>query len=440
MAISVPQKDLSPNRRARLPTLRAGLGGNLWHNRDFARLWFSETASSFGNQFSIFALPVLAILSFDATPFDIGLLGALAILPYPVLGLFVGVWVDRFRKKRIMVVCNLGRMATLASIPVASVLGVLTLTQLFVVALIVGIFSVCFDTCYQAILPILVERKDLIEGNQKLQVTASGASVAGPALAGFIYHFIGGALTCAVDAFGYLTASVALFKMKKEEPKRVRGEGGPPPGFFEEMREGINITFGNPILRGIAAATATNNLGTSMIAPVLTIFALRYLHYSTVELGFLGTIGAFGFVLGALSSNRVTSRLGTGRGLAVSISLGAAGILYPLAAYGAPFILPAAVSFVVGLSLPIYNITQVSLRQAITPNRLQGRMTATIRVVIMGAVPVGSLAGGVLGGTIGVADTMYLGGAIAGLAVLWIVSGPLLKIRRPQPLIEEILP
>ncbi|MDA4113168.1 MAG: MFS transporter [Thaumarchaeota archaeon] len=420
--------------------MRPRLSGNLWHNQDFSRLWFAETISSFGNQFSVFALPVLAILSFDATPFDIGLIGALAILPYPLLGLFVGVWVDRIRKRRVMVLCNLGRMATLASIPVASVLGLLTLTQLFVVALIVGIFSVCFDTCYQSILPILVERKDLIEGNQKLQITASGASVAGPALAGFIYHLIGGALTCAVDAFGYLTASVALFNMNKEEPKKVRVEGSPPPHFFNEMREGIHVTFGNPILRSIAAATATNNLGSSMIAPVLTIFALRYLHYSTVELGFLGTIGAFGFVLGALSSSRVTARLGTGRGLAVSISLGATAILYPLAMYGFPFVLPATVAFIIGLSSPIYNITQVSLRQAITPDRLQGRMNATIRVIIMGAVPVGSFAGGILGVTIGVTDTMYLGGAIAGFAVLWIVSGPLLGLKHPDPAIEEIRP
>jgi MFS family permease len=417
-----------------------GVGGNLWHNQDFSRLWFSETASSFGNQFSIFAVPVLAVLSFNATPFDIGLLGALAILPYPVLGLFVGVLVDRARKRRIMVVCNLGRMATLASIPVASVLGLLTLTQLFVVALVVGVFSVCFDTCYQSILPILVERRDLIEGNQKLQISASGASVAGPALAGFIYHYIGGALTCAVDAAGYLAASITLFKMRKQEPRRVPGEGSPPPHFFNEMREGINVTFGNPILRSIAGATATNNLGSSMIAPVLTIFALRLLHYSTVELGLLGTIGALGFILGALGSSRIIARLGTGRGLAVSISLGAVAILYPLAMYGLPFLLPAAVSFVVGLSSPVYNITQVSLRQSITPDRLQGRMNATIRVIIMGAVPVGSFAGGVLGGTIGLADTMYLGGAIAGLAVLWIVSGPLLGLKRPEPVIEEVSP
>ena len=234
--------------------MKLSLSGNLWHHRDFARLWFSETVSSFGSQFSGLAIPFLAILSFGATSFEYGALLALGILPYPVLGLFVGVWADRFRKRRIMTLCNLGRMATLASIPVAWALGELSLAQLFLVTLTNGIFSVFFDISYQAYLPILVERADLIEGNQKLQVSASGASVAGPAVTGFVYQLIGGALTCAVDAVGYFVAFLALLDIRKVEPKKDIVSRD----FFGEMREGIRVVSGNPLLWTIAGSTATS--------------------------------------------------------------------------------------------------------------------------------------------------------------------------------------
>ncbi len=417
--------------------MKLNLGGSLWHHRDFARLWFSESVSSFGSQFSTFAIPVLAILSFNATPFEYGALVALGILPYPILGLFVGVWADRFRKRRIMTLCNLGRLATLASIPVASALGVLGLPQLFLVNLTNGIFSVFFDISYQAYLPILVERRDLVEGNQKLQVTASGASVAGPGIAGFVYQLIGGAFTCAVDAFGYLIASLALLDIRKVEPKRTSGPGD----FFGEMREGIRVVFGNPLLWTIAGCTATANLGAYMVGSAFNIFALKHLNLSTVELGFIYTIGALGFVVGALMARRATTRLGFGPGLAVSILIGGLAVLYPLAAYGLPFALPAMVAFIIGTSSPIYNISQVSLRQAITPDRLQGRMNATMRVIVWGTIPVGSFVGGILGGTIGLADTMYLGGLIAGLAAAWIVFGPVMKLKKqPEPVYGATVP
>ncbi|MGA2199856.1 MAG: MFS transporter [Nitrososphaerales archaeon] len=413
--------------------MKLNLDGNLWHHRDFSRLWFSETVSSFGSQFSGLAIQFLAILSFKATSFEYGALLALGILPYPVLGLFVGVWADRFRKRRIMTLCNLGRMATLASIPVAWALGELGLAQLFLVTLTNGVFSVFFDISYQAYLPILVERADLIEGNQKLQVSASGASVAGPAIAGFIYQLIGGALTCAVDAVGYLAASLALLDIKKAEPKKDTHSRD----FFSEMKEGIQVVSGNPLLWTIAGSTATSNLGAYMVGSAFNIFMLRNIHYSAGELGLVYTIGALGFVVGALVARRVTDALGFGPGLAVSIAIGGLAVLYPLAAYSLPFVLPPIVAFIIGISSPVYNISQVSLRQAITPNRLQGRMNATMRVIVWGTIPVGSFVGGILGGTIGLTDTMYLGGLIAGLAAVWIVFGPVMKLKtQPEPAYE----
>ncbi|MGH9920967.1 MAG: MFS transporter [Nitrososphaerales archaeon] len=414
--------------------MKLKLSGNLWRHGDFKRFWFSDTVSQFGSQFSGFALPVLAVLSFNATPLDIGIITALAIAPYPLLGLFVGVWVDRFRKRRIMIVCNFGRMATLASVPVGYVLGTLSLTQLFAVALVSGIFSVFFDISYQAYLPILVDRGDLIEGNQKLQLSASGAQVAGPGIAGFVYQAIGGAFTVAADSIGYLISAVTLLSVKKDEPAKVRDDADPAPDFFAEMKEGAEVVLGNKYLRMIAGATATSNLGTNTVIAVSSIFALRTLRFTTSEYGLVGSIGAVGFLAGVLVLNRFTTRIGLGRILALSITLPGAFVLYPLALLGYPFLVLAGVSFVIGLSIPFYNVNQISLRQAITPDRLQGRMNATMRTIVWGTIPVGSLLGGLLGNYVGVVDTMYIGGAIAGLAGAWIAVGPVMKLtKQPEP-------
>ena len=432
--------------------MKLTLGGNLWHHRDFSRLWFSETVSSFGSNFSGYALPVMALLLLNATAFDVGLLTALAIVPYPLFGLFVGVWVDRFRKKRIMVVCNAGRMAALLTIPLAAFLGLLTLDQLFVVALVNGVFSVFFDISYQAYLPLLIERKDLIEGNQKLQLSASGATVAGPSIAGAVYQaltdvvspkIVGAALTCAADAAGYLAASLALLDIRKPEPKSVPGLAGAEPSFFGEMREGVRVVLGNPLLTRIAGCTATSNLGSYIVGPALLFFAFKRLSYSPLEWGLLGTMGALGFLVGALVAARVTARLGFGRGLAVSVSVAGLAALYPLAIYGYPFVFPCVVAFIIGTSSPVYNISQISLRQAITPDRLQGRMNATMRVIVWGTIPVGALLGGALASlpAFGVVDTMVLGGVVAALAGAWIVLGPVIKLKeQPVPTAEEPAP
>ncbi|MHB8565479.1 MAG: MFS transporter [Nitrososphaerales archaeon] len=405
--------------------------GNLWKHRDFMRLWLSDTVSQFGNQFTGFALPVLAVLTYKANAFETGALVTLAFLPYPTLGLFVGVWADRFRRRRIMIICNLGRMITLASIPISFLLGTLGLVQIFLVALVSGVFSVFFDIAYQSYLPVLIDRKDLVEGNQKLQMSASAAQVAGPGIAGVVYQLIGGAFTIIFDALGYLVSALSLISIKKREVMRVVDENA-KPNFFGEMKEGIHVVLGNKILWMIAGSTATSNFGGNMIAAVYTIFALNYLHFSPVALGLVFTTGAVGFVIGVQIAPRFTAKLGVGVGLAVSISIGFVALANPLALYGYSFVVLSGVSLVQGIMIPIYNINAVSLRQAITPDNLQGRMNATTRTIVWGTLPVGSFLGGILGVTIGVVSTLYIGAVISGLAVLWIISGPVVKLKK-QP-------
>lgn len=410
--------------------MKAWFSGRLWSHRDFKRLWFSDTVSQFGNQFTGLALPILAVLSLHVAAFDLGLLLALQTIPFPTLGLFVGVWADRLRKRPIMIICNLGRMATLASIPIAYFLNALTLYQLFVVAAVNGIFTVFFEITYQSYLPVLIDRVDLMEGNAKLQASASGAQVVGPGIAGFVYQFIGGALTIAVDAAGYLASALALFSIRKNEQKPiVDAQSNRKFGFFVEMKEGVGIVFRHSLLWRLMSCTATANFGGAIGGAVFVIFLLNMLKFSPALIGIVGTVGAVGFFLGTIFSPNITKRIGLGPSIALSIVVSVVNVLSPLALYGAAFPIIAGIGFVTGLALPVYNINQVSLRQTIVPDRLQGRMNATFRTVNWGTLPAGSIIGGLLGTYLGIVPTILIGGAIAGLAVLWVIAGEVMELK-----------
>jgi predicted MFS family arabinose efflux permease len=412
--------------------------GRLWSHRDFNRLWLSDTVSQIGNQFTNLALPILAVLSLHAGAFEIGLLMALQTLFFPILGLFVGVWADRLRKRSIMVVCNFGRMAGLASIPLAFFLSTLTLFQLYAVAAINGIFTVFFEISYQSYLPVLLDREDLVEGNSKLQTSASGAQVVGPAVAGFVYQLVGGAITIAVDAIGYLISALSLISIRKREAKPKSNSPTRRPDFFAEMKEGIRIVFDNAILWRITACTATANFGSAICGAVFVIFLLNILSFSPVLIGLLGTVGAVGFLLGTVITPVVTKRLGLGRAIMISAGLMAINVASPLAIFGHAFTIVGAIGLTAGIILPIYNINQVSLRQTIVSDRVQGRMNATVRTINWGTVPVGAIVGGTLGPAVGIVGTILIGGALQGAAVLWILSKHVIHLRE-MPKLDETL-
>ena len=409
------------------------LRGKLWTHPDFLKLWSGESVSEFGSQVTVLALPTVAILVLKATAFQIGLLGALEFLAFPVLGLVAGVYADRWRRRPIMIACDIGRAIALGSIPVAAVLGTLTMTQLYLVAVCTGIFRVFFDVSYQSYLPALIERSDLIEGNSKLQVSESAAQIGGPPLAGFLIQVVGGAQAIAVDAFSFLVSAVAILAIRKPEPEPRPSTAAGVSGFLPEMKEGVEVVFRSPYLWRIAGCTATSNLGSNMLFAVFLIFLYRILHLQPGVAGLIFGIGAVGFLAGALITTAVTRRLGLGLTLAVSICLsGLANLGIPLALYGAPVVVLCVLGFIAFSTGPIYNINQVSLRQAITPDRVQGRMNATMRTIVWGTIPIGSFLGGILGSTLGIVQTILIGAAIETLAVAWIVLGPVIRLRE-QP-------
>jgi len=335
--------------------------GKLWRDGEFLKLWAGQGISEIGSQVSMLALPTVAILVLGATPFQVGLLAACETLAFPVLGLVAGVYVDRLRRRPIMIACDLGRLLALVSVPIAFALGVLSMAQLYAVALITGVGTVFFDVAYQSYLPALIPRSDLIEGNTKLQVTSSVAQMAGPALGGVLIQVLGPVLS--------------LVWIRRAEPLPAPARESGRGGFFAEMWEGIQVVFGNSTIWKIAGSTSTSNLGSNLFFAVFLIFVYRVLHLSPGTVGVIFASGAVGGLLGALTAAWIPRRIGLGPTLFVTILLGALSlILVPLAQYGFAIPLLFASMFVGSFVNPVYNINQVSLRQAITPDRVQGRM------------------------------------------------------------------
>jgi MFS family permease len=409
------------------------LGGRLWRDGEFLKLWAGQGISEIGSQVSLLALPTVAILVLGATPFQVGLLAACENLAFPLLGLIAGVYVDRLRRRPIMIACDIGRLLALASVPIAFALNVLSMPQLYAVALITGVGTVFFDVAYQSYLPALIPRTDLID-NTKLQVTSSVAQMAGPALGGFLIQLLGPARAVAADAASFLVSVASLIWIRRAEPSPAPASESGRRGFFAEMWEGIQVVFGNSTIWKIAGSTSTSNLGSNLFFAVFLIFVYRTLHLNPGTVGVIFAAGAIGGLLGALTAAWIPRRIGLGPTLFVTILLGGLSlVLVPLAQYGFAIPLLFASMFLGSFVNPVYNINQVSLRQAITPDRVQGRMNATVRTIIWGTNPIGAFIGGIIGSAYGIIPALYVGIAVSLFAGFWILLGPIRLKVQPEP-------
>ena len=419
--------------------------GGLWTHRDFLKLWSAETISVFGSQIGGFALPLVAIITLDASPFAVSALFVIEFAPFLLISLPAGVWVDRMARKPILVLGDLGRFAALLTIPVAYWLDALTIWQLYVVGFFVGICTVFFDVAYQSYLPSLVDRTQLVEGNSKLEVSRSASGLSGPALAGLLVDLLRAPVTVLLDAVSFLVSALFLLGIRKQEenvPTREQRRES-KSSMRAELREGLAWVLGNPYLRTVASSTATFNLFGSMFFAILTIYLVRELGMSVAVMGVIFAIGQGGYMLGAVFANRVAKRIGVGRAILLGAALGITNLLIPLAPQDAnrviPFLLVATVAGSFGVVL--YNVTQLSMRQAITPERLQGRMNSTIRFVVWGVMPLGQLVGGALATWFGLRTAIWVG--TVGIALAWVplVFGPLLSLKEmPEPYREPPAP
>jgi MFS family permease len=397
------------------PRAESAAPPSLWRHADFVKLWTAETISQLGTQVTLLALPLTAILILHADAFEVGLLGTVEFLPFILVGLPAGVWVDRLRRRRILIVGDLGRAFALGSIPLAYELGVLHLPQLYVVAFVAGVLTVFFDVSYQSYLPSLVDRDRLVDGNAKLEISRSGAQLAGPGLGGLLVQALTAPVAIFADALSYLWSAMWVFLIRKKEPAVERPADG-HRSMRIEIKEGLRYVWRHPLLRPIAFCTGSSNLFSSMFIAILVLFAVRTLHMKPGAIGLALGLGNVGFLAGAFSAQRIARRVGIGPAIIGSIGLSSPiWLLIPLATPSTGFAILLVSTLVTGFGgMAVYNINQVSLRQAITPLRMQGRMNATMRFMVWGTLPIGSFVGGVLGNTIGLRPTLWVG-AIGGL-------------------------
>jgi len=423
-----------------------GWRGGLRHHPDFLKLWVGETISLLGSQVTLLALPLTAILTLHANAAQMGYLTAAETAPSLLVGLVAGAWIDRLRRRPIMIGVNLGRFALLLSIPLLAVSGRLSMHVLYPIAFLVGTLMVWFNVAYQAFFPSLVGREHLIEGNTRLEVSASGAQIAGPGLAGLLVGLVTAPLAIAADAASFLASALCLVAIRTPEPSPIARE--PAGSVWRDVVEGLRAVLGNPVLRAIAGGTGTLNFFGAAADALVVLYLSRQLGLGPVLLGVIFAAGNVGFLAGALLSGWLPGRIGLGPTIVWSLPIGGFGaLLVPLA--GGP-LLPVVGLLVLGRVLvgfggAIYNVHQVSLRQRITPDRLQGRMNASMWVLVWGTLPLGGLLGGALGGTLGLRATLALLAVGQMLAVLWVWRSPVRRLREhPAPIddgtIEPAIP
>jgi hypothetical protein len=416
-----------------MPAAASGPGRpGLWRHRDFLLLWAGQSVSELGSAVSMLALPLVAIVLLRASTFEVGLLAAATTVPFLLIALPAGLVVDRMAKRRLMIGCDAARMLIIGSVPIAAAIGELTLCQLYVVAVAAGILTVFFDVAYQSFTPVLLDPDQLPDGNGKLQATQAFAQVAGPGLGGGLFGLLGaGALTA--DAVSYAVSTVSLLLIRAREPAagpEPAAAGAAKPRLRTELFAGLSFVVHHPVLRKIAACTATANLFTAMAISIEIIFLVRVLHVRPAYTGLLIAVASLGGVAAGVASGRLSRWIGSARIIWVSmLAFGAPGLLLPLAEPG------WRLSFVVlgGLGLTfsgvLYNIAQLSYRQAICPPGLLGRLNAAIRWIVWGTLPPGSLIGGTLGAVLGVRPTMWIGMAGSWAAAFWVLFSPLRGMR-----------
>jgi MFS family permease len=400
---------------------------SLWRNGDFLRLWSAQTISQLGSQISALALPLVALLVLHASAFQVAVLATVEWLPWLLFSLPAGAWVDRVHRRPVLILADVGRGVALLSIPIAHWLGALTLGQLYVVGFATGVLTVFFDVAYQSYLPSLVERARLSEGNSKLEISRSAAGLVGPGVAGLLVELVTAPVAILGDAVSFFGSAGLLARIRGEE--RVE----PAPGgtrLLGEIVEGVRYVLGNAFLRPSMAFVAMSNFFGEVVWTMFIVYAVRSLGWTPGTLGLVLALGNLGFLAGAVVAPRVSTRLGVGPAMVGSAAVCSWPLLLvPVAP--AEYAIPAVVVALVVISFGgvVYNVVGLSLFQAITPDRMLGRMNASRRFVVWGVVPLGALTGGILTASIGLRPTLYVGAIGASLAFLPLLFSPVRSLR-----------
>jgi hypothetical protein len=381
-------------------------GGRLLRHRDFLLLWGGQSTSDVGTAVSTIVLPLIAVVSLRATAFEVGALAAAEWLPWLLIGLPAGVWVDRSRCRPILLGCDVVRALLIASVPVAAAFGVLGLAQLFAVAFLTGTATVLFQVAYLSYLPTLLERGDLAEGNAKLQGTQAVAQVVGPGIGGLLVQAFRAPYALVADAVSYAVSLVSLLAIRAREPAREPVEHA---GLRRDIAEGARYVAADPLLRVMTIAPALANFFFTGFMAIVVLFLVRAVHLEPSTVGLLVGVVSLGSVLGAALARPVGRWIGTSRAMwLVTLCTAPFGLLIPLTGRGAGLAYFVVGNVIVFAGVLIYNVTISAFRQGYCPPAILGRVVASMRFVLFGTVPLGALAGGALASAFGSRTALWV--------------------------------
>ena len=381
----------------------------LWRQETFLKLWASQTLAYAGFQIHVLAVPLVAALLLDATPLQMGVLISFGGAPAIVVGVFAGIWIDRTPKRSVLIAAAWGHALALATIAAAAWLGFLSIPLLFAAAFALGGLRLIVDVAYRAFLPALVQRGQLIEANSKIEVGRSATEIGGPGLTGTLVQAVSAPFTLAVGAVAYAAAALSLHRMRPQTDVSPRAAALSVRG---ELRDGLAFVIKNPILRALTIAAGMIGGTNAVLESAGLLYLVRHLGLNPGLIGLVFSVSGVGWLVGASLAKQATRRVGLGRSAAAGVFLmGVSDLIIPLAA-GPPAVvimLLAGATFLFGVGLVTYIIGRVSLQQSMTPNHLQGRVNVVLRVAFLGAIPIGALAGGALGQTVGLRPTLFVG-------------------------------
>lgn len=390
---------------------------SVWRQPGFALLWAGEGTSQLGAQLAGLAMPIVAVTMLQATDAEMGYLNAAQTAAFLVVGLPAGAWLDRMRKRHVMIAADLVRAAAVAVIPLLALLGHLELWHLVVVGAIVGVATVFFDVGYQSFVPVLVDDEHVGDANGVLEATAQTMRLGGPAVAGALLSILSAPLVLLANVAGFLVSVLALSGIRDREvvpPRTDRRH------LLVEIAEGLRFVAANDLLRRIVATVALSNLGSTIVFTLLPIAILRILAIDPAVYGVILSIGAVGGLLGSLAATRIARWIGEGPAITWStVVFAVSAVLLPLAVLvpEASVALLIAGEAIFGFTVLVFNIVQVTARQRLCPKPLLGRMNASIRTVVWGVMPIGALVAGGLGTAFGTVAAMWVGVAVGALAV-----------------------
>jgi MFS family permease len=400
---------------------------SLWRDQDFRRFWFGESVSLLGTQVTTLALPLTAIHSFGATDSQVGVLRFLQLAPYLGLALVFGVWVDRARRRRVMLGANLVRMVLLALIPALHWLGLLTLPALLVMACAIGVASVLYDVSWMAYVPALVrDPRQYVDASSKLAISSSASDVAGPGLAGLLIGWLTAPVALIVDAFSYALSVVSLLLIRRPEPR-------PDPAARRhlgvELREGLRWVLGTPVLRALAVVGFCCNFSMVTVWTMFLLYATNDLGLGSRTLGLIFATASAGGLIGAGLARRIIARFPVGRVYLVAQSLLLLGPGLIVIASGASTVRFVASFFVTYLGLGVAGVIIVSLRQSTTPQAMMGRMTAVFRTLLFGGGALGGLTAGLLAAAIGARGALTVAAIGSAAVVPGLLLSPVIRLR-----------